>query len=405
MITHRGILLVAGSVVAIVVGRILGLTELFILGAAAAILLAAAVVYVRTARFALKPSRRIHGDRVHVGEPSRAELSVTNLGRHTSAPFELVDAVSGRRPRHLLVPPLEPGERARAVQMLPTDRRGVYSIGPMRALVRDPFGLASTSKELLGPGHLTVFPRVEPVDPLPASLGGNDPALRGDQPSYMGQHSEDLSTLRHYEEGDDLRRVHWRSTARLGQLMVRQDEMPWDSRTTLVVDVRRSLHSAASLETAISAAASIATAASTDPCVFRTVATNGADSGFGAGRSHNLQVLEQLARLQWTSSASLVTTLNKVCRGTAGGTLVLVTTTSVADLDLRRIAALRSRFPRLTLVMVERRSPRPGSSDRAGRAGVAAIRVPEQGSLAAALGRPERLGPWSTGPVLKRSLT
>src|SRR5438105_13844791 len=70
----------------------------------------------------------------------------------------------------------------------------------------------------------------------------------------------DFFALREYEMGDDLRRVHWRSTARTGELMLRQDEMPWESRATILLDNRPSTHSGDSFERAVEAAASIATA-------------------------------------------------------------------------------------------------------------------------------------------------
>jgi uncharacterized protein (DUF58 family) len=64
-------------------------------------------------------------------------------------------------------------------------------------------------------------------------------------------------TLRPYEVGDDLRRVHWRASARSGELMIRQDEARWRSRAAVVLDVHSSAHDAESFEVAVEAAASI----------------------------------------------------------------------------------------------------------------------------------------------------
>jgi uncharacterized protein (DUF58 family) len=73
--------------------------------------------------------------------------------------------------------------------------------------------------------------------------------------------AEDVTT-REYRRGDDLRRVHWRSTARTGELMVRREEQPWQSRATVVLDSRRTAHrgtgAASSLEWLVAAAASVA---------------------------------------------------------------------------------------------------------------------------------------------------
>jgi uncharacterized protein (DUF58 family) len=63
--------------------------------------------------------------------------------------------------------------------------------------------------------------------------------------------------LREYEVGDDLRRVHWRATARTGELMIRHDEARWRSRAALLLDVRPSAHDDASFEVAVEATASV----------------------------------------------------------------------------------------------------------------------------------------------------
>src|SRR5690606_33189547 len=75
-------------------------------------------------------------------------------------------------------------------------------------------------------------------------------------------HGEDDVATREYRNGDDLRRVHWRSTARVGELMVRREEQPWESRATIVLDTRRHGHHGegptSSFEWAVSAAGSVA---------------------------------------------------------------------------------------------------------------------------------------------------
>ena len=68
---------------------------------------------------------------------------------------------------------------------------------------------------------------------------------------------DEFLTLREYELGDDLRRVHWRSTARTGELMIRQDEARWRSRAAVVLDVHPDGHDDESFEVAVEAAASV----------------------------------------------------------------------------------------------------------------------------------------------------
>src|SRR5438270_830794 len=71
---------------------------------------------------------------------------------------------------------------------------------------------------------------------------------------------DEFYALRAYEVGDDLRRVHWPSTARRDDLMIRQHEMPWQGRATVLLDVRQGAHTEQSLEQAVSATASLLTA-------------------------------------------------------------------------------------------------------------------------------------------------
>src|SRR5207249_11446891 len=90
---------------------------------------------------------------------------------------------------------------------------------------------------------------------LPQSRG-HDPLAGADHPTAVASSGEDFYALRAYEVGDDLRRVHWPSTARLDELMIRQNEMPWQARVTVLLDGRRRAHSGESLGLAASAAAS-----------------------------------------------------------------------------------------------------------------------------------------------------
>ena len=105
-----------------------------------------------------------------------------------------------------------------------------------------------------------VTPRVVPLPPVPLSgvwTGSGDNRPR----AFASGSAEDV-TVREYRRGDDLRRVHWRSSAHAGELMVRREEQPWQSRATLFVDNRKIAHrgtgAASSLEHAVSIAASVA---------------------------------------------------------------------------------------------------------------------------------------------------
>ncbi|HZX03557.1 DUF58 domain-containing protein, partial [Kribbella sp.] len=122
-----------------------------------------------------------------------------------------------------------------------------------------PFGLVETSRTFTRSQHLLVTPRVYK---LPEVRLGADRAGSGEnRPRAIAAAGEEDATVREYRDGDDLRRVHWRSTARRGELMVRREEQPWQSRCSLFLDARMISHHghgpSSSLEWAVSAIASI----------------------------------------------------------------------------------------------------------------------------------------------------
>jgi uncharacterized protein (DUF58 family) len=371
LLSRRGWLALIGVAALSTAGRMLGLLELFSLSAGAGALVVGAIVYVRVMRFDLDASRTAHPARVHAGQPSRVELAVTNHSSRRSPIVTVRDPFDrGRRWARFLLAPLQPGEMARAAYRLPTERRGVFEIGPLSAYLRDPFGLAERMVEVAPATKLTVYPKVVPIEPLPHTLG-HDPHAGADHPTALGRGGEDFYALREYQVGDDLRRVHWKSVARTGELMIRQDEMPWQGRATVVLDLRLAVHDAVSLERAISAAASVVSACWQHRSLVRLAATDGKDSGFAAGHSHVDAILEYLAAVDVERSGGLVPLVERLRRDGNGGALAVITTSASSDADLAAVAQLRSRFGAVTLVVVE-------GGDRDGRRpaiGIPAIRV------------------------------
>ena len=108
----------------------------------------------------------------------------------------------------------------------------------MSVRVSDPFGLVELGRSFRSTATLTVTPRTVPLPPIP--LGGAWTGSGDNRPRAFAIGSAEDVTVREYRRGDDLRRVHWRSSARVGELMVRREEQPWQSRATLFVDNRLS---------------------------------------------------------------------------------------------------------------------------------------------------------------------
>jgi uncharacterized protein (DUF58 family) len=335
-------------------GRLFGVLELFIIGAASGALVLASIGIVLLARLRLAVSRTVTPPRVYAGSPSRVELSIRNDGERSTPVLRLFDPVSGTRGADLLLSPLEPDVVNRAAYRLPTERRGVIEIGPLEVLVSDPFGLASSSTIAAPLAELTVYPHIDDVAPVPHTTG-DDPYAGADHPSALGRSGEDFYALRPYVVGDDLRRVHWRSTAHRDELMVRQDELPWQGRVTVLLDVRRNAHTPASLELAVSAAASIVTASWKRRDLLRFMTTDNTDFGYGAGTAHAEAIMEFLATVAATPSGTLRGVLDALGLAGNGGAVVPIVA-GVAESELASLARLRGRFASVTIVHFDRSS-------------------------------------------------
>jgi uncharacterized protein (DUF58 family) len=226
----------------------------------AALPLVSAAVVART-RYRLASSRRIDSWRVGAGNPARVTVRLDNVSRIPTGLLlveEHVPYVLGTRPRFVL-DRVEPRGRREVTYVLRSEVRGRYSLGPLSLRLTDPFGMCELQRSFTARDTLVVTPRVEA---LPAvKLAGEWSGSGESRSRSLAAAGEDDAATRDYRHGDDLRRVHWRSTARLGALMVRREEQPWQNRCSVLLDTRLRAHRgegpASSLEWAVSAAASI----------------------------------------------------------------------------------------------------------------------------------------------------
>jgi uncharacterized protein (DUF58 family) len=295
-LTRRGWSLLGAAAGLIIGSFLLGALEMLIVGVAALVLLAAALVWTSMSPPArLTITRRVRPDRLHVGSEGRIDLAVENLGARTTPLLAATDWFDeGRRAARFLIPPLAAGTTARAAYRIPTRRRGRYRVGPLTVAASDPFGLVRRPADGAGEAELVVRPRVHDIV-APVAVGSRitaeseAPAAR----SVVSDLGTDFLTLRGYEIGDDLRRVHWRSTARTGELMIRQDEARWRSRAAVVLDVHSAGHDADSFEVAVEAAASVLARLVRLRRRVELVTSTGESLGSGGDPRHD--VIDQLA--------------------------------------------------------------------------------------------------------------
>nr|WP_207950426.1 DUF58 domain-containing protein [Nocardioides ochotonae] len=281
--TTRGRAFVAAGVTAIVCASILDQTTLVRVGVLVLVLPLITAYVVGRSRYQLSLVRTVTPQLVSAGQPARVDLALANEGRAPKGVLMLEDQlpyVLGSRPRFVLEG-VGHGWRRRVSYQVRSDVRGRFEIGPMRVRVGDPFGLVEVERAFQTAVPLTVTPRTVPLPTIP--LGGAWTGSGDNRPRAFATGSAEDVTVREYRRGDDLRRVHWRSSARMGELMVRREEQPWQSRATLFLDNRAVAHRgqgvASSLEAAVSAAASIAVHLGHRGFTVRLVTATGEESG------------------------------------------------------------------------------------------------------------------------------
>ena len=346
MLTTQGWMVAIVSMAVVAAGRLFGIFELYLVGAAGVALVIAALVTVARTRLRIDIARELHPPRVHAGGPSRVELRITNRGRRRSSLLRLKDPVGDGRSASVVVAPLGPGETVRATYRLPTETRGILAVGPLSIEVSDPFGLAATATRGAPVVELTVWPAIDEIASLPHT-SGDDPHGGTDHPNALAAAGDDFYALRDYVVGDDLRHVHWRSTARRDELMVRQDEMPWQGRATILLDTRADAHTPDTFEAAVSAAASIVVACNKRRFLVRLLTTAGADTGSGAGAAHVENILEELATVSTDRTGHLAGAAAALRRaGSSGGALTVLLGGKGEDPDT--IGRLRRSFSHCT---------------------------------------------------------
>ncbi len=261
-LTTRGRSFLAAGVAAGGCAYVLGQEDLLRVGLLLAVLPVVCVVVLHGTRHRVTGSRRLSPARVRAGAEARVGLRVDNVSRLPTGLLMLQDRlpyVLGPRPRFVL-DRVEPGGRREVSYRIRADLRGRYPLGPLQLRLTDPFGMCELTRGFSAYDTLTVVPR---VDPLPAvRLGGDAPGYGDGRHGALALAGEDDVIPRGWRHGDDLRRVHWRSTARHGELMVRREEQPRRAHCTVLLDTRGVAYDGvgpdAPFEWAVSGAASAA---------------------------------------------------------------------------------------------------------------------------------------------------
>ncbi|WP_432106866.1 DUF58 domain-containing protein [Streptomyces sp. AA1529] len=315
-------------------------------------LLAVAAALVRTGRSPrLAARRRVTPRKVARGDRADGSVTLSSAGRRVRRGLEVVDRC-GELPLVLRIPPLAAGAEHTVRYALPTGRRGRIALGPLRLERTEPLGLARRVR-VFGPGEggtdtLLVRPRVCPLPVLPSGTAHH---VEGPTSDTADEGSLTFHALREYVLGDDLRRVHWRSTARTGTLMVKQLVDVSLPHTTLVLDTRTAAYRTEDdFELAVDCAASVAFAAARSHFPVDVLSETGTVLRTdGAGGNDAEALLDRLALVRRSERASAAGAFDGLEQARRRGSLTVITGTGDAT-GLGALDRVRRRFDRTVVL-------------------------------------------------------
>ena len=289
----------------------------------------------------LRVTRRLDPPRVAAGQSVRVDLLIDLQAVSIAGPTRARDRLTpalGEARWHDAPTRLGRWQQRFSYELRPA-WRGRHQVGPAERTVADGLGLSMIRTVVPGTTELLVTPRVEP---LPNLAGASGLGMATDTTLLRtGLGAADDVLIREYRQGDDVRRVHWRSTARTGALMVRREERSWDPSATVLIDNRASAYSRRTpddrLEWAVSAAASIAIHLLTDGFDLNLIEADGTVlSPHRAVSGRESLVLEQLADLRIHPVPTLGEAFAASARGAEGMLLIAI----LGRVDPGDIAAL-----------------------------------------------------------------
>ena len=230
-----------------------GWEEALVAAVAATVVAALCVVFL-FGRTAYDVDLDLTRTRVVVGERAVGALTLANRTSRPLLPAEVVLPVGAGR-GVFQVPRLPAGEVHEELFAIPTTARGVLAVGPVSVLRGDPLGLFERTNDRRQAVDLFVHPKTSALEGL--SLGQMRD-LEGLPDQHLARDDVSFHALREYQPGDDLRHVHWKSTARVGNLMVREYEQTRRSHFVVALSTHPGEYrDPDEFETAISVAGSI----------------------------------------------------------------------------------------------------------------------------------------------------
>ncbi|MEE6282400.1 DUF58 domain-containing protein [Georgenia sunbinii] len=321
------------GVVAWVLGSRLGWLELVVLGASLVTTFVAAAVFT-LGRHPYEVALALSDRRVVVGDRAMAGVTVSNTAAHPVLPAR-VELTVGRTEVGFQLPAMAGGGSHEEIFAIPTSRRSVIDVGPVRTVRGDPLGLMRRGVSWGESQELYVHPRTVR---LTSTAAGFVHDLEGKATREITNADLSFHALREYVPGDDRRYVHWRTSARTGKLMIRQFEE--SRRSHLVVGLSSSIHDYGDgdeFEVAVSTLGSLALAAMREDQDLTTLTSHETLRSTSAG-----QYLDVLTRLDLAKGPGTLLTMARQVTAEVerASMVVLVCGSTVSPADLRAAGAV-----------------------------------------------------------------
>lgn len=224
MLTDRGKLLLVSASALWLFGRSFGIDEVSMGALACLILVALGVLFTYLTSTRLTSRRHVQPTRLWHGDQGYVDLEIHNEGWLPTALLLLEDETPSAlaAPSRFVLDQLGPHRGTRVSYRIEGRQRGLYTVGPTRSYLRDPFAVAQRSVRFGDAQEVMVYPPVFPLPSVLPRLGRLGTATEGAARPLTT--SGEFANVREYVRGDDLRKVHWKSTAHRGKLMLKQEE-------------------------------------------------------------------------------------------------------------------------------------------------------------------------------------